>query len=69
MCFKGYIRKCKEIEKYRRRKSTVFDSTASTSGREDIDMFTRQLLGMYDVGSARAKEKSQQQKQNLSEVV
>lgn len=46
MIFSGYIRKCKEIEKYRRRKSTVFESTVSTAGREDIDTFTRELLDM-----------------------
>lgn len=49
MMFSGYIRKCKEIEKYRRRKSTVFESTASTAGREDIDTFTRELLEMHDI--------------------
>lgn len=51
MMFSGYIRKCKEIEKYRRRKSTVFDSTASTAGREDIDTFTRELLEMHNLKS------------------
>lgn len=51
MMFSGYIRKCKEIEKYRKRKSTVFESTASTAGREDIDTFTRELLGMNDLKS------------------
>ncbi len=49
MLFSGYIRKCKEIEKYRRRKSTVFESTVSTAGREDIDTFTRELLDMHDL--------------------
>ncbi len=48
MLFSGYIRKCTEIQKYRRRKSTVFDSTSSTAGREDIDIFTRELLDMND---------------------
>lgn len=58
MMFSGYIRKCKDIEKYRRRKSTVFESTASTAGREDIDTFTRELLGMNDLKSnlSEAKE-------------
>ena len=51
MMFSGYIRKCKEIEKYRRRKSTVFESTVSTAGREDIDTFTRELLDMNDLKS------------------
>lgn len=49
MMFSSYIRKCKEIETYRRRKSTVFDSTSSTAGREDIDIFTRELLDMHDI--------------------
>ena len=46
MLFNCYIRKCKEIEKLRRKYSTVFETTASTSGREDIDNFTRELLEM-----------------------
>lgn len=49
MIFSGYIRKCKEVETYRRKKSTIFESTASTSGREDIDTFTRELLNMNDL--------------------
>ena len=56
MMFSGYIRKCKDIEKYRRKKSTVFESTASTAGREDIDTFTCELLGMNDL------------KNNISEI-
>jgi chromosome partitioning protein len=44
-----YIRKCKEIETYRRRNSTVFESTVSTAGREDIDMFTRELFNMNNL--------------------
>ena len=44
--FNCYLRKCKEIEKLRRQHSTVFESTISTNGREDIDNFTRELLGM-----------------------
>jgi chromosome partitioning protein len=48
MMLSGYIRKCKEIEKYRRRKSTVFESTASTSGREDIHTLTLELFEMND---------------------
>lgn len=47
MMFGCYIRKCKEIEKYRRRKSTVFDSTASTTGREDIHTLTLELFDMH----------------------
>ena len=46
MLFNCYLRKCKEIEKLRRQHSTVFESTISTNGREDIDNFTRELLGM-----------------------
>lgn len=46
MLFNCYVRKCKEIEKLRRRHSTVFESTASTNGREDIDRLTRELLDM-----------------------
>ena len=46
MMLSGYVRRCKEIEKYRRRKLSVFDSTVSTSGREDIDTLTRELLDM-----------------------
>jgi chromosome partitioning protein len=42
----SYVRNCKEIEKYRRKKSSVFESTTSTAGREDIDTMTRELLGM-----------------------
>lgn len=49
MMFSGYVRKCKEVETYRRKKSTIFESTASTSGREDIDTFTRELLNMNDL--------------------
>jgi len=45
--FNCYIRKCKEIEKQRRKKLTVFESTTNTSGREDIDVFTRELLNMH----------------------
>jgi chromosome partitioning protein len=44
--FNCYIRKCKEIEKLRRQHSTVFESTITTNGREDIDNFTRELLVM-----------------------
>jgi len=44
--FNCYVRKCKEIEKFRRRYSTVFESTASTNGREDIDRLTREILDM-----------------------
>ena len=44
--FNCYVRKCKEIEKLRRRYSTVFESTASTNGREDIDRLTREILEM-----------------------
>ncbi|GBM32015.1 hypothetical protein AVEN_161809-1 [Araneus ventricosus] len=51
MMFSSYIRMCKETEKYRKRKSTVFDSTASTAGREDIDTFTRELIGMHNLKS------------------
>ena len=46
MLFNCYLRKCKEIEKLRRQRSTVFESTVSSNGREDIDNFTRELLGM-----------------------
>lgn len=46
MMFPLFIRKCIEIQKYRKRKSTIFESTASTAGREDIDTFTRHLLGI-----------------------
>lgn len=46
MYINSYIRTCKEIEKYRRKKSTVFESTASSAGREDIDTLTRELLHM-----------------------
>jgi chromosome partitioning protein len=53
MIFDFYVRKCKEIEKYRRRKSTVFESTASTSGREDIDTLTRELLEMSNLSRKR----------------
>ncbi len=56
MMFSGYIRKCKEIEKYRRRKSTVFESTVSTAGREDIDTFTRELLNMNDLKNTSNQE-------------
>ena len=41
-----YVRTCKDIEKYRRKKSSVFESTASCYGREDIDTLTRELLEM-----------------------
>jgi len=51
MMLSGFIRKCKEIEKYRRRKSTVFESTASTAGREDIHTVTLELLEMQDLSS------------------
>jgi chromosome partitioning protein len=44
MLFNCYIRKCKEIENLRRKKSSVFDVLSSTYGREDIDKFTRELL-------------------------
>lgn len=49
MVFNFYVRKCKEIETYRKRKSTVFESTSSTAGREDIDTLTRELLGMNGI--------------------
>ena len=39
-----YIRKCKDIEKYRRAHSTIFETTTSNYGREDIDIFTREIL-------------------------
>lgn len=45
----SYVRTCKEIEKYRRRKSSVFESTASCAGREDIDTLTRELLEMNNI--------------------
>lgn len=48
MMFNFYIRECKEIEKYRRRKLSIFDSTSSTAGREDINTLTRELLGMNE---------------------
>ena len=44
MLFNCYIRTCKEIENLRRKYSSVFESTASTNGREDIDRFTRELI-------------------------
>ncbi|GBN09579.1 hypothetical protein AVEN_21130-1 [Araneus ventricosus] len=47
MLLSGYIRKCKRTEKYRR-KSTMLAITAS---REDIDTFTRELLGMNNLKS------------------
>lgn len=46
MLFNCYLRKCKKIEKLRRQHSTVFESTVSSNGREDVDNFTRELLGM-----------------------
>ncbi len=52
MMFKFYIRECKEIEKYRRRKLSIFDSTASSAGREDIDTLTRELLGMHNISQS-----------------
>ena len=45
----SYVRSCKEIEKYRRKKSSVFESTSSNAGREDIDTLTRELLGMNNL--------------------
>lgn len=49
MYINSYIRTCKEIEKYRRRKLSVFESTTSNAGREDIDTLTRELLGMNNL--------------------
>ena len=49
MYINSYIRTCKEIEKYRRKKSSVFESTTSNAGREDIDTLTRELLGMSNL--------------------
>lgn len=46
MYIDSYIRTCKEIEKYRRKKLSVFESITSNAGREDIDTLTRELLGM-----------------------
>lgn len=55
MMFNTYVRKCKEIEKYRRKKTTVFESTTSTAGREDIDILTRELLDMNDLSSRKKR--------------
>lgn len=41
-----YIRKCKDIEKYRRVNSTIFETTTSNYGREDLDIFSREILGV-----------------------
>lgn len=49
MYINSYIRTCKEIEKYRRKKSSVFESTSSNAGREDIDTLTRELLSMSNL--------------------
>jgi chromosome partitioning protein len=56
MLFECYIRKCKDIERYRRNLSTVFESTVSTSGREDIDVFTRELLQMNNISKHNINE-------------
>lgn len=56
MMFSSYIRKCKEIESYRRKKSTVFESTSNTAGREDIDIFTRELLNMNNLKNEAIKK-------------
>lgn len=46
MLFNCYIRKCKDFERYRKSFSSVFDSTSASYAREDMDLFTRELLGM-----------------------
>ena len=75
MMFGGYIRKCKEIETYRKRKSSVFESISVTVGREDIHTFTCELLGMNDLPNKALKneieddEKVYQSKNVESETV
>jgi len=52
----SYIRKCKEIETYRRRKSTIFESTSNIAGREDIDVLTKDLLNMNNLKNDAVRE-------------
>lgn len=46
MLFNCYIRKCKDFEKYRKEKSSIFETTSPSYAREDIDIFTREMLDM-----------------------
>jgi chromosome partitioning protein len=54
MLFNCYIRKCKDFEKYRREHLSIFETTSSNYAREDIDIFTRELLEMDSLDKSKS---------------